>query len=124
MDEISYQLSYSQNELVVFDRCAGAPLSLVSGSTGWCSVLESISAIGDSMKPLVIHRGTAPDKPLDRWFPPSSECPHWRWGFTEKGWTNNEHAIELEIQMTLLIGAYSSLTVMEVTPRVSLCVKS
>jgi hypothetical protein len=46
------------------------------------------------MKPLVIHRGTAPDKPLDRWFPPSSECPHWRWGFTAKGWTNNEHAIE------------------------------
>jgi hypothetical protein len=46
------------------------------------------------MKPLVIHRGTAPDKPLDRWFPPSSECPHWRWGFTEKGWTNNEHTIE------------------------------
>ena len=28
-----------------------------------------------SMKPLVIHRGAAPDKPLDRWFPPSSECP-------------------------------------------------
>ena len=46
------------------------------------------------MKPLVIHRGAAPDKPLDRWFPPSPECPHWRWGFTAKGWTNNEHAIE------------------------------
>ena len=46
------------------------------------------------MKPLVIHRGTAPDKPLDRWFPSSPECPYWRWGFTEKGWTNNEHAIE------------------------------
>jgi DDE superfamily endonuclease/Tc5 transposase DNA-binding domain len=94
MDEIGYQLSHSQNELVVFDRRTGAPLSLASGSTGWCSVLESISAIGDTMKPLVIHRGTAPDKPLDRWFPASSECPHWRWGFTEKGWTNNEHAIE------------------------------
>jgi hypothetical protein len=30
------------------------------------------------LKPLVIHRGAAPDKPLDRWFPPSSECPYWR----------------------------------------------
>ena len=57
-------------------------------------MLESISAAGDTMKPLVIHRGTAPDKPLDRWFPPSQECPHWRWGFTAKGWTNDEHAIE------------------------------
>jgi hypothetical protein len=78
----------------VFDRRIGAPLSLVSGSTGWCSVLESISAARDTMKSLVIHRGAAPDKSLDRWFPPSSECSHWRWGFTEKGWTNNEHAIE------------------------------
>ena len=94
MDEIGYQLSHSQNELVVFDRRTGPPLSLASGSTGWCSVLESTSAAGDTMKPLVIHRGAAPDKPLDRWFPPSPECPHWRWGFTEKGWTDNEHAIE------------------------------
>jgi hypothetical protein len=54
MDEIGYQLSHSQNELVVFDRRIGAPLSLASGSTGWCSVLESISATGDTMKPLVI----------------------------------------------------------------------
>jgi hypothetical protein len=66
MDEIGYQLSHSQNELVVFDRRTGAPLLLVNGLTGWCSVLESISAIGDSMKPLVIHRGAAPDKSLDR----------------------------------------------------------
>jgi hypothetical protein len=35
------------------------------------------------MKPLVIHRGAAPDKPLNRWFPPSLECPHWRWGTLE-----------------------------------------
>jgi hypothetical protein len=94
MDEIGYQLSHSQNELVVFNQRTGAPLSLASGSTGWCSVLESISASGDTMKPLVIYRGAAPDKPLDRWFPPSAECPHWRWGFTAKGWTDNEHAIE------------------------------
>jgi hypothetical protein len=26
--------------------------------------------------------------------PLSPECPHWRWGFTAKGWTNNEHTIE------------------------------
>jgi hypothetical protein len=94
MDKISYQLSHSQNELVVFDRRTGPSLSLASDLTGWCSVLESTSAAGDTMKPLVIHRGAAPDKPLDHWFPPSPECPHWRWGFTEKGRINNEHAIE------------------------------
>jgi len=76
MDEIGYQLSYNQNELIVFDRRTRPPLSLASGSTGWCSVLESISATGDIMKPLVIHRGTTPDKLLDRWFPSSPECPY------------------------------------------------
>jgi hypothetical protein len=34
MDEIGYQLSHSQNELVVFDRRTGPPLLLISGSTG------------------------------------------------------------------------------------------
>ena len=34
MDKIGYQLNHSQNELVVFDRRTGAPLSLASGSTG------------------------------------------------------------------------------------------
>jgi hypothetical protein len=66
MDEIGYQLSHSQNELVVFDRRTEAPLSLASGLIDWCSVLESISATGDTIKPLVIHRGVIPDKSLDR----------------------------------------------------------
>jgi len=39
-------------------------------------------------------RDAVPDKSLNRWFPPLSECPHWRWGFTAKGWTNNEYTIE------------------------------
>jgi hypothetical protein len=34
MDEIGYQLSHSQNELVIFDRYTEAPLSLASGLTG------------------------------------------------------------------------------------------
>jgi hypothetical protein len=85
MDKIGYQLSHSQNELVVFDRRTGAPLSLASGSAGWCSVFKSISAAGDAMKPLVIYKGAVPDKPLDRWFPPSPKCSHWRWDFIEKG---------------------------------------
>jgi hypothetical protein len=78
MDEIGYQLSYSQQELVVFDRRIGAPLSLAGGSTDWCSVLESISASKDTIKPLVIYRETVSDKSLDRWFSPSSECLYWR----------------------------------------------
>ena len=87
-------MSYLQKESVVFDRRTGPPLSIASGSTGWASALETINAVGAWLTPLVIHRGTAPATPLDCWFPPSESCPHWRWGFTEKGWTNNEYALE------------------------------
>jgi hypothetical protein len=78
MDEINYQLSHSQNELVVFDRRTEAPLSLASDLINWCSVLKSISAIGDIIKPLVIYKDIVPDKPLDRWFPSFLKYPYWR----------------------------------------------
>ena len=58
------------------------------------SVLKAISALGNAIKPLIIHRGKLYLTPFDSWFPPSDECPHWFWGFTEKGWTNNEYALE------------------------------
>lgn len=76
MDEIGFQLSHSQSEAIIFDRRSGPPLSIASGSTGWSSVLESISAAGDEIPPLVIHRGKLYLQPLDYWFPPSKECPH------------------------------------------------
>jgi DDE superfamily endonuclease len=79
---------------VVFDRRTGPPLLIASGSTGWASVLETINAVGAWLTPLVIHRGTAPAIPLDCWFSPYKSYPYWRWGFTEKGWTNNEYALE------------------------------
>jgi hypothetical protein len=44
MDEIGYQMSHLQKESVVFDRRTGPPLLIVSGSTGWASVLETINA--------------------------------------------------------------------------------
>jgi len=76
MDEIGYQMSHSQKESVVFDRRTGPPLSIASGSTGWVSILESISASGTAMTPLVIHRGKLVNTPLDKWFPPSKICPN------------------------------------------------
>jgi hypothetical protein len=78
MDKIGYQLSYSQNELVIFDRYTEASLSLASDLTDWCSVFKSISAAKDAIKPLVIYKGAVPDKSLDRWFPSSPKCPYWR----------------------------------------------
>jgi hypothetical protein len=65
MDEIGFQMSHSQKESVVFDRRTGPPLSIASGSTGWASVLEAISASGDAIKPLVIHRGKLHLTPFD-----------------------------------------------------------
>ena len=94
MDEIGFQMSHSQRESVVFDRRTRPPLSIASGSTGWVSAIEAISASSDVLMPLVIHRGRKATQPPDCWFPPSEECPNWRWGFTDKGWTNNVYSLE------------------------------
>jgi DDE superfamily endonuclease len=48
---------------------------------------------GRALSPLVIHRGTLAHAPLDAWFPPSDECPDWYYGFTKKGWTDNDYAL-------------------------------
>jgi hypothetical protein len=93
MDEIGFQMGHSQKENVVFDRRTGPPISITSGSTGWVTSVESISASGDVLQPLVLHRGTLPHQPFDSWFPPSKDCPNWFWGFTKKGWTNDTYGV-------------------------------
>jgi hypothetical protein len=55
MDEIGFQMGHSQKEFVVFNRRTGPPISIASGSTGWVSAIESISAFKDVLMPLVIH---------------------------------------------------------------------
>jgi hypothetical protein len=101
IDEIGYQMGHSQKEQVVFSRATGPPISIASSTTGWVSVLECISASGESLMPLVIHRGKSFNKPLDSWFPTSKDCPNWRFGFTEKGWTSNEYSLEWLTQIFL-----------------------
>ena len=65
MDEISYQLSHSQKEMVVFDRRTRPPISITSGSIGWVSILECINAVGATLTPLVIHCGKVLNAPFD-----------------------------------------------------------
>jgi DDE superfamily endonuclease/Tc5 transposase DNA-binding domain len=93
MDEIGFQMGHHQKNLVVFDRRSGPPKAITSGTTAWVSSLECISAAGQYLMPLVIHRGTNPTQPLDHWFPPCEECPNWTYGFSGKGWTNNDYAV-------------------------------
>jgi hypothetical protein len=94
MDEIGFQMGHHQKGNVVFDRRTGPPKALASGTSAWVSSLECISADGRHLAPLVIHQGTNPNQPLDYWFPPCEECPNWIYGFTAKGWTNNDYSLE------------------------------
>jgi hypothetical protein len=48
---------------------------------------------GRALPLLVIHRGTLPYTPLDAWFPSTTECPDWYYGFTKKGWTDNNYSL-------------------------------
>jgi len=90
VDEIGLLMGHSQEEDVAFDRRTGPPPSLASETT-WASVIECVNAAGESIKPLVLHRGPGHEEPLDRWWPPSRECPDWYYGFTAKGWAWNEY---------------------------------
>lgn len=93
MDEIGSQMGHSQKEEVVFNRTMGPPKAVTTGMTAWVSALECNSMDGRALPPLVIHRGTLARAPFDTWFPPSPECPDWYYGFTKKGWTNNDYAL-------------------------------
>ena len=51
--------------MVVFNRGIGSPISIVSGSIGWVSLIEIILVGGDYYMPLVIHHGKLPRTPLN-----------------------------------------------------------
>ena len=93
MDEIGFSMRRSQKESVIFDRRIGSSKSISSGTTAWVSVLKCINAAEADIKPLVIHREKLSNTPLNRWFPPSEECPDWFYGFTEKGWISTDYAL-------------------------------
>lgn len=91
MDEVGARRNYHQSEHSVFDRRQGPPIVAKGGSTDWTTSLECINAAGGFLRPLVIHRGTAPQTPLNYWFPASETLPNWHWGFTESGWTTEAY---------------------------------
>ena len=87
-------MGYSQKEQVIFNRRTGPPLSVTTGITQWVTAIECICADGPALTPLVIHRGQVPQQPMDRWFPASQHCPNWYTGFSTKGWSSNDLALE------------------------------
>jgi hypothetical protein len=92
MDEIGFQMGHSQKENVGFNRTMGHAKAVTTGMTAWVSVLECINMDGRALPSLVIHRGTLAHAPLDTWFPPSTECPDWYYGFAKKGWTDYDYS--------------------------------
>lgn len=93
MDEIGARLNHQQSDPVLFNRRIGEPITATSSSTDWTTSIECVSAKGQVIMPLVIHKGDVPQAPLDHWFPPTDKLPNWTWGFSHKGWTTNELAL-------------------------------
>ena len=86
MDGKGFQKGQISKTRVVFDKTDGPPASAATGTTSWVSIIECVNAEGDAITPFVIHLGK---EVQDRWFLPDDELPDWRWGFSNKGWTNN-----------------------------------
>jgi hypothetical protein len=91
MDEKGFQLGQIQGEAVLFDKTMGPPVIPSTGITKWVSIIECTTADGRVIKPYVIHIGKIPQ---DHWFLPNDQLPDWVWGFSTKGWTNNDLAVD------------------------------
>jgi hypothetical protein len=83
-------MGHIRGTFVVFSKEVGPPQAPSTGTTNWVTIIECIDAEGGALPPMVIHIGKAPTR---GWFGDDSQLPlyqGWRFGFSEKGWTDNE----------------------------------
>jgi len=57
MDEVGCRHNHQQSSYARFHRQAGPPISIQQANIMWTSSIECISATGESILPLIIHRG-------------------------------------------------------------------
>lgn len=60
----------------------------VPDSSPWVSILETITASGKRLSPVVTYTGSIPQA---QWFPP--ELPRWKYDYSLTGCTNNNIAL-------------------------------
>lgn len=92
MDEFGVMEGLGGNGLFLGSSEKKAVLCKEPGKTPWITILETISATGKALTPLVIFKGKTVQQ---QWFPESSDfLASWDFTATNKGWTDDETAVK------------------------------
>ena len=90
MDETGFQMGQNHSECVIFNSSQGPPLCSTSDNTSWVSIIECISP-SRAIQPYMIFQGRMPET---GWFPSTWELPQFLYAFSDKGWTDDELAVD------------------------------
>jgi hypothetical protein len=89
-DETGFQMGVSATARVITgSERRGKPLKKQPGNREWVTVIETISAVGIRLDPLIIFSGKVHQQ---QWFEAlhSSEYRHWQLAVSDTGWTNDQ----------------------------------
>jgi hypothetical protein len=89
MDEHGTAMGRCTNSMVVAPASKKRTFAKAPSNRDWVIVIETVSATGTSIKPMVIFKGTAVQT---TWFP--SNPPNWIYTVTQKGYTTNMIGME------------------------------
>jgi hypothetical protein len=95
MDEFGFGVGESQNTRVLVSIDVKQKYKAVIGKQEWVTVIECISAAGDSLMPLIIFKG----KNLNSGWLPSQTPQDWYFAVSENGWTSNKIGLQWLIKI-------------------------
>jgi len=91
MDEKGTQLGSLVSDKVLFSKAVGPVVTASSSTLNWVSIVESCTATGQALPPLIVHMG---QEPRTTWFEdPRDIDPDWKYDFSTSGWSNSDIAI-------------------------------
>ncbi|KAI1007918.1 hypothetical protein K3495_g313 [Podosphaera aphanis] len=88
-DEHGIALGVCINSLVLASSTKKCTYVKSPESREWVSIIETVSATGSYIRPLIIFKG---NNPQNTWFP--EVTPEWYFTTSENGWTNNFIALQ------------------------------
>ena len=88
MDETGFSVGNIDGAYVVVNKTLQTKLKANPGRQEWTTVLECVSADGNTLSPYIIVKGA---NMTNAWIPPSVMSLNWHIGCSAKGWTDNDH---------------------------------
>jgi hypothetical protein len=86
MDETGIALGVCNNQWVIGRSATKSSYVQTPETREWVSIIETISAAGAYIKPVVIFKGQTLQS---SWFR-AEDCPDWLYGVSASGWTSND----------------------------------